>query len=602
MCGIIGYYPFSESLSLDPSSVLHCLSHRGPDDQGWLEIERGFIGHTRLSILDLSKDGHQPMQDATGRFSLVFNGEIYNYKILRNALISSGVSFHSQSDTEVVLQGFRYWGRDIFSKLQGMFALAIYDSKKREFILARDRVGIKPLAYNLNQKHLAFASELKVMRKQQLLSNQWAQNSMMSLLRFGAVSQPWTFLKDAQQLTPGHFLVIKADGSHQQEPYCLPWKTITKSWQYSYDETVHQLREKLVAATQAHLVADVEVGCFLSGGIDSTAVLALMQREIQQPIQAFSLGFSEKNDVDDETSIARRSALTLGAKFHKITVTDKMISDHFNDFLSALDQPSIDGLNTYLVSKVASDHVKVVLSGLGGDELFAGYPHFPLLKNESAKRRMPWTGLFQELQHYRPNRFTRTTNLRGRNVIEGLQQIRQIFSEREINQMLQHTESLSYADHEITSISPLQNITLAECTGYLRNTLLRDTDAVSMWHGLEVRPVLLDQNLVEFALCLPDDFKVREGRLKAVFVDAVRDLIPQEVIQRPKTGFELPFTRWMNGVLQPQILELWHSESARNIFKKKYLKFLIDKTQRRQLHRRDWLLVILIGWLESQNN
>jgi asparagine synthase (glutamine-hydrolysing) len=213
-------------------------------------------------------------------------------------------------------------------------------------------------------------------------------------------------------------------------------------------------------------------------------------------------------------------------------------------------------------------------------------------------RVKPWDRVARELHRYRPNRFTRKLNLRGRNVVEGLQQIRQVFNEREIGQMLQHTVPFSFPDYSVSSLSPLQNVSLAECTGYLRNTLLRDCDAVSMWHGLEVRPVLLDQNLFEFALRLPDDFKVRETRLKSIFVDALRDLLPQEVWQRPKTGFELPFARWMNGVLQPQILDLWQSESARSIFQPTFLKLLIDRTQRGRLHRRDWLLAVLVGWSE----
>jgi asparagine synthase (glutamine-hydrolysing) len=598
MCGIFGYFPTHESQSLDSSSVLKCLRHRGPDDQGWLEVGRGVLGHTRLAILDLSVDGHQPMQDPTGRYSLVFNGEIYNFRELRDALMAEGVSFRSRSDTEVVLQGFAHWGKEVLQRLQGMFALAIYDAQTEKVLLARDRLGVKPLIYYLTPEKFVFASELKVLRQQKLVPDEWDPASLMSLLRFGAVSQPRTLLRDVQQLSPGHYLVIEAGGSHHQEPYCLPWKSLTQPWELDYDSTIPYLRERLEAATRAHLVGDVEVGCFLSGGVDSTAVLALMQREVPQPIQAFCLGFPEQQEVEDESSIAERSAAALRAKFHRVTVTDKMIVEHFTKFLQALDQPSIDGFNTYLVSQAASQHVKIVLSGLGGDEIFGGYPHFSLLANASVMRVKPWDRVARELHRYRPNRFTRKLNLRGRNVVEGLQQIRQVFNEREIGQMLQHTVPFSFPDYSVSSLSPLQNVSLAECTGYLRNTLLRDCDAVSMWHGLEVRPVLLDQNLFEFALRLPDDFKVRETRLKSIFVDALRDLLPQEVWQRPKTGFELPFARWMNGVLQPQILDLWQSESARSIFQPTFLKLLIDRTQRGRLHRRDWLLAVLVGWSE----
>ena len=270
-----------------------------------------------------------------------------------------------------------------------MFSLAIYDSSTDSILLARDRLGIKPLIYYLSPDLFVFSSELKVLRHQRLVPTIIDPVSVMSLLRFGSVAQPKTIFKDVSTLLPGHFLVIQSDGSYSQEPYCTPFSSAVKPWQLDYETTIPLLRTQLESATRAHLIADVEVGCFLSGGVDSTAVLALMQREVSHPIQSFSLGFADQFEVEDETSIAERSAAALGSRFHRIVVNEKMITECFYEFIKALDQPSIDGFNSFLISKAASHHVKIVLSGLGGDELFCGYPHFAQLPSASLMTPSP---------------------------------------------------------------------------------------------------------------------------------------------------------------------------------------------------------------------
>lgn len=598
MCGIFGLISDNHFRSVDYSAILAGLNHRGPDDQGVLKLNRGILAHTRLAIMDLSTEGHQPMLDASRRYSLVFNGEIYNYESLRNTLKTAGFIFRSNSDTEVILHGFSYWGKALLPKLRGMFAFAIHDSINDKLLLARDRLGIKPLLYTYHSGNFVFASELKVLCQQGFVTKQIDSSSLVSLFQFGAVSQPQTILKDVQQIMPGHYLELTAGGSIKEEAYVSPLDGDLEVWDEDYQTSVSLLREQLEETTSVHLLSEVEIGCFLSGGIDSTAVLGLMQRQSSVPISAFSLGFSDQKEVQDESSIAKRTAAFLGSKFHRVEVSDKMAASHFEEFLMALDQPSIDGFNTFLVSKAAGQHVKVVLSGLGGDELFGGYPHFSLLANTSQLNENPLNQLVRFVHSVRPNRFTKTSNLIGRNVIEGLQQIRTIFSDREISCILNNKINNSSSSQWNPSLSLFQNISIAEITGYMLNTLLRDTDVLSMWNSLEVRPVLLDQKLVEFSLRLPDEFKIRDGQHKAIFVDAVHDLIPNEVWNRPKTGFELPFIRWMNGDLQSLILDLWHTESASEILQPSFLKAISRRTQRRKLNRRDWLIVVLVGWLE----
>jgi len=596
MCGIAGIVANNIPAGAYCRRMVEAMVHRGPDDYGWQKVKGGVLGHTRLSIIDLSDGGHQPMQDSTGRYTIVYNGEVYNYKELKKELVDKGSKFYSNSDTEVILLGYHTWGDKIFPKLRGMFALAIHDARTGEVILVRDHLGIKPLLYSDSGSQLLFASELKALLQTGLVNTDMDLVALSSLLRFGAVTQPNTIIQGVKHLPPGHILRWHPDGTKTIRTFRASPAENYDLIELTYEEAVHELRKLLEDATRANLIADVEVGCFLSGGIDSTAVLALMQQQIDKPIHAFSLGFDGQNEVEDESHIAKRTAAAIGAKFTRTVVTDREVADVFDDFIRGLDQPSIDGFNTYLVSREAAKHVKVVLSGLGGDELFAGYPHFETITHLYNSSTRPWDPLARGLHALRPNRFTRSSFLRDRNPVVTLQKMRTIFSNAEIFYMLNNTQSLSVKDHSLTSLSPLQNISVAELTGYLRHTLLRDSDAVSMWHSLEVRPVLLDRHLVNFALRLPDDYKIREGRLKAIFVDAVQDILPEEVISQPKRGFGIPFTHWMNGVLRERISGLWDSESARDLFSESYRKKLIRRSYKRNLHRRDWLPAVLVGW------
>lgn len=599
MCGIFGHLGYKEKLYVDRHEALGYQHHRGPDGDGWIELENGALGHNRLSILDLSNNAQQPMQDALGRYTLVFNGEIYNYKELRSELNNEGFHFRSDSDTEVILLGYICWGEYVFERLQGMFALAIHDSETDNLLLARDRLGIKPLVYCSSTKGFVFASELKVLVKLGLVKNEIDSIALASLLRFGSVTQPQTLFKNVRQLMPGHVLSWSKSGSISVYPFCSKWALSNEKPEESYPSAVNRLKKLLNTATKAHMLSDVEVGCFLSGGIDSTAVLALMQQFVEKPIKAFSLGFTNSLEVTDESEIAKRSAKLLGADFYRVTVADEEVMSKFADFIVAIDQPSIDGFNTYLVSEVAALHVKVVLSGLGADEIFGGYHHF----NSIAASRNSSSGIsdfFGSLIHrYRPNRLTTNADLRRRDPINALQQMRQIFSEREVADMLIHPQSFSFPEYFSSDLSPLQSVSLAECTGYLQNTLLRDSDAVSMWHGLEIRPVLLDQNLVRFTQQLPDNFKVRDGRNKAIFKDAISDFIPPEVLNRKKTGFDLPFKRWMNEIMRERIIGLLNLDVAKKIFHPVFLNSVINLAIKRQLGHKHWLLIVLLAWLES---
>lgn len=598
MCGIFGTLGSFDSVL--KKSFTNNLCHRGPDDSGTFEDvdTRVLLGHTRLSIIDLSSQAHQPMTDPSGRFTIVFNGEIYNYQEIRQELELSGISFKSNSDTETLLLGYAFWGADIVPKLRGMFAFAVYDGLLRELFLARDHFGIKPLLYSFQKGNFVFCSELKPLLASGGVEKTTDPEAVDELFACGSVRQPKTIIKDVFHLLPGHTMRVGADGRHSIAAYYRFPSSDSKILDISYPEAVSATRTLLEKATRYNLVADVDVGAFLSGGVDSTAIVALMSQYVNKPIQAFSIGFEGQSEVFDESLLAMRTAEQIGADFHRVVVGDQQITELFDDFIRALDQPSIDGINTYLVSRFACKHVKVALSGLGGDEIFAGYPHFSFIPQACQKKVMPWDHLARLLHRIRPNRFTGQSVLKGIDVAQALSLVRTVFPSHKRDNMLAGSfRSANNNGLAMAGLTPLQQISQLELTGYLRNTLLRDTDAVSMWHSLEIRPVLLDHELIEFVYRLPDDFKVREGRLKAVLVDAVKDIIPAAVWQSPKRGFEMPFSHWLNGRLNDRFAGLVETDVAKKLFNENFRVSLSVKIKREKNVRADWLSLVFLQWL-----
>ena len=595
MCGILGVSPKIEISTFN--NALNTLSKRGPDAKSFLELNNCLFGHTRLSIIDLSTKANQPMQDISKRYTIIFNGEIYNYKELQQTLSKEHDEFRTQSDTEVILIGFKYHGVDFFKKLHGMFAFSIHDSLTEEIILVRDRLGIKPLLYLANSEQLCFASELRAFRYINKKFNEIDENSIFDLLQSGSISQPNTILKFVKQLPPGCLLVWRNNKIVLVKNYieinCVINKDIT------YEESKIRIRSLLEEATKLHMISDVEVGCFLSAGIDSTAVLGLMQGQTKRPIHAFSLGFENLPDTNNETLIAERTAKKMGANFTRKIVTDQDILESFDDFVESLDQPSIDGFNTYLISKEASKHVKVILTGLGGDELFGGYPHFKSIIDDRKKSPNYLDIILSKLYKYFPNRFTKKSKSRVENLFNTLSLYRSYFNYNEISKILnfKHTNFKNNSLIEVNS-----TISYLEVRNYLLNTLLRDSDVIGMWHSLELRPILLDQDVVDFALSIPDHYKIKDHKLKSIFIDSVSDILPLDVINRQKTGFELPIIKWMNGVLNTKILQLWCTSSASNTFSADFLIKIKKKTIEKKLEQKDWILAILIAWLEKHRN
>ena len=578
MCGIYGFIG-KEYRKIDFRNE---LKKRGPDGDGVFYDENITLGHTRLAILDL-ENATQPME--FDNLVIVFNGEIYNYKELREELRNFGYNFYTNSDTEVLLKGFHKWGSGVLEKLRGMFAFCIYDKKNKKLFLARDRFGIKPLIYGFFGKRFVFSSELKPIFKS-FLPKKLNYKALASYFRYGSISQPDTILEGFYFLMPGYFMEVDFNLNYKIKKYYDLVSTAPFEVS-SYNEAVKLTRQKLQEATKYHLVSDVEVGAFLSGGVDSSAVVGLM-REFKTDINTFSVGFSERVDVVDESEIAKRVAKFFGTKHYTIKINSNYVKKIFDEFILSLDMPSIDGINTFIVSKEASKKVKVAVSGLGGDEIFGGYPHFKFI----IQKKPFFAKIAKFIHSIKPNRFTNPYKFVGLDEFESVEFQRSVNLEKVLK------NEFNFEIFKESNLTPLQKITLFEIKNYLLNTLLRDSDVLSMANSLELRPVLLDHKLVEFAFWLRDDFKIKDGRMKAVFVDAVKDLIPKEVYTRKKSGFEMPFTMWMNSIFNKEFLSLLENKELENIFERNYLESLKKRIKLKKTQRRDWMMWIFLKYLE----
>lgn len=601
MCSIYGYI---SRRNIDRTIFERCLRHRGPDGTGAYEDADLSLGHGRLSIIDLSAMADQPMIDQSGNFVIVFNGEIYNYQELREELSKQGTKFRTHSDTEVLLEAYKQYGRDCLPMLRGMFAFAIYDKARRSLVLARDRFGIKPLFFVHKDGQFGFASEVRPLVDSGLASRKISARALDDYFTYGSVQQPRTIYEDIIALMPASYIELDVDTlKHTSGKYYDYLAEVSQKELASlpYEDAVRLVREKLEEATRYHLVADVEVGAFLSGGIDSSAVVALMARYASKPIKTYSVGFPRPMEVEDESSIAARTAQVLNCDHTSVIVEGKEIPSFHEKFIRALDQPSADGFNTFLVSDAAGKHVKVVLSGLGGDEIFAGYGHFDLIKHSSEKKAGIVDKLLQTVHRLRPNRFTSGVAYVGMHACDATRVLR-AGQGYHIRKGLLRRPGNPERIRLPKGLTALQTISACEIEGYLLSTLLRDSDVMSMAHSLECRPVLLDHVLVETALALPDDFKIRDGVRKSVFIDAVKDLIPRHVYERKKTGFEMPLESWMNDHLRDSALRALTSQGARILFSSAFLKDQTERARKGTLKRDFWSVLALLAWIEESKS
>jgi asparagine synthase (glutamine-hydrolysing) len=579
MCGIAG--AFSKSPRADGVMLMtNALHHRGPDDVGIAELvgpdgrATGTFGHRRLSILDLSTAGHQPMFSRDGRFCITYNGEIYNYRELRAELGHVGISFESSGDTEVLLAAWAHYGFEALSRLRGMFALAIWDRAEEKGYLARDEFGIKPLYYFEQGGAILFASEVRALLASELVPRTLSEEALDSYLATGSVSEPLSIIEGVRAVPPGYVLEVREDGGR---PRVVATHRFAKVFESHTDQTgragdaASALRSAMRDSVAHHLISDVPLGLFLSGGLDSSSVVALASEVSDTTIDTFTVTFGESQYSEAEP--ARDVARRYGTRHHEIPLSAGDLLNALPDVFSAMDQPSLDGLNTYVVSRAVRAHgIKVVLSGLGGDELFAGYPSFRRASALASLWRLP-----ADLRRLGTAGASRFSNARVQRMGQSLSgptpargayiASRTLFGEQQAGVLtgravMPGSQGGAPDDSREAGLSLLQQVSLHEITGYMRNTLLRDSDVFSMAHGLELRVPLVDREVARAAFAAPDSQKLRRGSSKPLLVEAMGDTLPQSLLQRPKQGFTLPFQRWMKAELFDEVDAVLSSSEA----------------------------------------
>jgi asparagine synthase (glutamine-hydrolysing) len=620
------------------------MTHRGPDEDGFLINEpraQGLaLGMRRLSIIDLP-GGHQPIWNEAQDVAVIFNGELYNYKELREQLTRSGHTFRTQSDTEILVHAWEEWGEDCLDELRGMFAFALLDFRKRYGVspllfLARDPLGIKPLYYTQTADGFAFASEVLALLTAPVgVAKQISADALTAYLLFGGVSEPITLIEGVFSLPPGHRMLLYVP-ERRRSPRARPWWDPTRSSAAKdprkpgdLASAARALRPILEDAVRGHLIADVPAGLFLSSGLDSAAIAGLAGR-VQPGIRSFTLAFP--GTTFDESELASVVAKHAGTQHTEVPLDGEAVLSRLDEALGALDQPTMDGINTYFVSWAAREvGLKVALSGLGGDELFAGYRTFgdtakfqrvmklawfvpapvrrallPLVRGIAARGNGPDAGRKVTAAWLSPDRLPHPYFF-----------ARALFATTRLSHLTEpqfrpssvHADGVSLvptwlgwlgrAADEARKLEPIGGVSWLELRCYMASTLLRDTDSVSMARSLEVRVPLLDTPVVEFVGSLPDAARYREGKQKALLVEAMGDLLPAEILGRAKRTFTLPWDEWLRktlrarversfGDMQPALAACLRQEGVREVWS----DFLAGKTS----WSRPWSLYVLNEW------
>ncbi len=572
MCGIAGLVSLTDSDEQRRTAVRRmgeAMQHRGPDDQGEISLGPATLGMRRLAIIDPA-GGHQPVASACGRYHLVFNGCIYNHRELRAELAAGGYPFRTQCDTEVLLAAYVRWGEDCLPRLRGMFAFAVWDGQERRLFLARDPFGIKPLYYchDATVDRIAFASELNALLAGCPATPRIDAHAVAEYLAYFAVPAPRTIYEGIFSLQPGECAAY-AGGRLTLRPWWhFPVASAPDACR-TVAEFQRELASRLDDTVRAHRIADVPVGAFLSGGLDSSAIVALMTKAGAGRLKTFSLVFAE--GAYSEAEPARRAAAALGTDHQETVLTGAQVAADLPRLLAVFDQPTGDGVNTYYVSRAArAGGVKVVLSGLGGDELFGGYPSF-----RDLPRLARWLGIWRRLPAgvrtaagrrlarggIRRRKFADfLTHARDLHELCSLQ--RRVFSTGRAHALLHpdvraglaappHHPRLAALREDLAGADGFQTISAWELRTYMADVLLRDSDVMSMAHSLELRVPFIDAPFVAWLWAQPARFKRERGPAKRALAEALRGLLPDAVRRRPKQGFTLPFAVWMKRELRP---------------------------------------------------
>lgn len=621
MCGIAGFieqdnFPDQHESRLVLDRMCRRIAHRGPDDQGMVILGRAALGMRRLAIIDIA-GGQQPMAGCADEVRIVFNGEIYNYRDLQRELKDCGHQFKTNSDTEAILHAYEEYGPASVERLRGMFAFAVWDARRQELFIARDRVGKKPLYYAVTPSGtLIFGSELKCLREHPEFRGEMNTEALDAYLTYGYVPDPLTIFRDVFKLPPGHYLTFAGGRLRVEQYWDFPYSDPQVEAAQSEAECLEELRAMLDEAVRLRLVADVPLGAFLSGGVDSSTVVGIMARHTPQPVKTFSIGFNE--DSYNELKYARIAAKKFGTDHHEFIVTPA-ICDIVDELVWHFDEPFADSsaIPTYMVSKLAREFVKVVLSGDGGDEVFGGYTRYALDRKRSGFARLPQflrRGMMQPLGRKLPH------GALGRNYLyvmafEPLDRYIEdisIFTRlnkpalytSDFRQQLGTTEAAARF-RELAQLSrsgdALDPLLYLDSKTYLPGDILTKVDRMSMAASLEVRVPLLDHKLIEFVCTrIPASMKMKGLETKHIFKRAVSDLVPPEILNRPKQGFGVPIEKWINDQLRDRVRGTLTEPRTqqRGYIEPGYVNLLLDEHERgRRDHATElWALFMLELW------
>ena len=618
MCGIAGIAGLVPGDTPDTAEqrvrrMVQALAHRGPDDEGVLaNADVPFVfGHRRLAVIEPSPAGHQPMRDMESGCVVTFNGEIVNYRELRTELAALGHHFATDTDTEVLLAAWAEWGAESVPRLRGMFAFALWDPGREELALVRDHMGVKPLYYWWGGRALVFASEVRAILAADVLPRALAPRALHSLLAFGSVQDPWTLVDGVRSIPPAHIATWREGTLRLHRYWSLPRPSVVAGGPL---ELVTRVAEQLLASVRAQLVSDVPLGAFLSGGIDSSAIAALMTQAGVSP-RTLSVVFDEPSH--DESHWARAVANRLGTRHTELRLTGDTVRRDLPDALAAYDQPSLDGLNSWFVARLAREAgLTVALSGAGGDELFAGYNGFArALKAERAARYAAMLpGPVRRAAAALARAFASEAGRKAAQLLDGTEApalvARRLFSPRQIGDLLApelvprsrdwQPDSFAELGRFTAPLDPVNRASAWDLSTYLVSTVLRDTDQMSMAHALEVRVPLLDPDLVSLVFALPGALKVSAATPKPLLVGALGDRLPIESVNRPKRGFELPFQHWLRGPLRGEMARALSPASDREAwpFRASALRTVWAAHEAGRVNwARVWTLYVVRDWL-----
>lgn len=637
MCGITGIYSPGKRVEQSVlSAMTRTLRHRGPDDSGsYIDSKSDVgLGHTRLSIIDLSAKGRQPMSNPNGTVTASYNGEIYNYREIRKELEGKGHRFASDSDTEVVLKSYEQWGMDCLHRFIGMFALAIWDARKQTLFLARDRAGVKPLYYYRENGLFLFASELKSIMKHPAFKGEIDRYGLSLFLRYDYIRSPHTIFQNTFKLEPGHWMSVRKAETEKHRYWSITDFYNAPSHTGSEEEITEELERILVDSFKYRLVSDVPVGLFLSGGIDSSIVAALLQKNLSAPIKTFTIGFDSKKH--NEAHHAKKIAEYLGTDHTEHYISEEEALEIVPKLPSIYDEPFADnsGIPTYLVSQIARRDVKVVLSADGGDELFCGYNHYTsYLKTAERAGRIPkilLNAISAGLTALTAERFERMVNLTG---VDYIKRLRRGYIKRRGAFLRMNAGDMAgmfryavgtWRDEEIAGIFArgdrfdddtfseqfrqvkkgglMSRMLAADFEVWLPDDILTKVDRAAMRVGLESREPLLDHRLMEFTAGIPSEYKYRNGESKYILKKVLEKHLPRELFDRGKMGFGAPINDWLQGKLLPLVQDHLCEDRIKNdgIFNPKAVSDWVGKFHKHAFDgKRIWNLLVFQMWKEK---